>query len=165
MDCGNEIVAIKRTLHHESRVQNSFSRRLKSSLAFGLSLLGPLLSPAVAKVDGYALANYLIVLSLSPVSVNINFCRIYACNILIVPVLTRPRIVNCKEESLMSHGLQLHMHTTRAVYQDNYRLFELSEDVCARSVPLFNCLNYKVITYIVLYMTLCKIRIHHQATL
>ena len=35
-----------------------FSRLLKSSLVLGLSLLGPLLSPAVAKVDGYALTNY-----------------------------------------------------------------------------------------------------------
>ena len=36
----------------------SFSRRLKSSLALSMSLLGPLLSSAVVKVDGLALANY-----------------------------------------------------------------------------------------------------------
>ena len=35
-----------------------FLRLFKSSLVLGLSLLGPLLSSAVAKVDGYALANY-----------------------------------------------------------------------------------------------------------
>ena len=41
-----------------AELHSSFSRRLKSSLVLGFSLLGPLLSPAVAKVDGYALANY-----------------------------------------------------------------------------------------------------------
>ena len=36
---------------------NSFSRCLKSSPVLGLSLPGPLLSPMVTKVVGYALAN------------------------------------------------------------------------------------------------------------
>ena len=44
-----------------------------TQLIQALSLLFPLLSPAIAKVDGYALVS----LRLSPVSVNLNFRRIY----------------------------------------------------------------------------------------
>ena len=37
---------------------NPFLRHLKSLLVLGLSQLDPLFTPAVAKFDGYALANY-----------------------------------------------------------------------------------------------------------